>query len=160
MKALTLHQPYASLVAHGHKSIETRSWQTHYRGSLAIHAGRRKVGIEEGAPWGPLMHPTRPGLLADHVRPLPLGAVVATCQLAACVPIIGPCESRAGLAVRSDDGMLWMTRDGDEIPPWVYDQIDYGDFAPGGWAWLLVDIRRLDPPVPAKGRQGLWEWTP
>ena len=40
MKALTLHQPWANLVALGHKQIETRSWATKYRGALAIHAGK------------------------------------------------------------------------------------------------------------------------
>jgi hypothetical protein len=39
MKALTLYQPWASLVALGHKTVETRKWATTYRGPLAIHAG-------------------------------------------------------------------------------------------------------------------------
>lgn len=41
MKALTLHQPWASLIAAGVKTIETRSWSTRYRGPLAVHAGKR-----------------------------------------------------------------------------------------------------------------------
>ncbi len=40
MKAITLHQPWATLVAVGAKRIETRSWATSYRGPLAIHAAR------------------------------------------------------------------------------------------------------------------------
>lgn len=40
MKALTLTQPWASLVALGVKSVETRSWSTAYRGPLAIHAAK------------------------------------------------------------------------------------------------------------------------
>jgi len=39
MKALTLHQPWASLIRDERKLIETRSWRTDYRGTLAIHAG-------------------------------------------------------------------------------------------------------------------------
>lgn len=39
MKAITLHQPWASLIALGVKTVETRSWNTNYRGTLAIHAG-------------------------------------------------------------------------------------------------------------------------
>ena len=34
MKALTLHQPWASLMAWGVKTIETRGWATAYRGPL------------------------------------------------------------------------------------------------------------------------------
>ena len=42
MKMLTLHQPWASLIAVGVKTIETRSWSTPYRGPLAIHAGKAR----------------------------------------------------------------------------------------------------------------------
>ena len=41
MKALTLIQPWATLIVAGHKSIETRSWRTPYRGPLLIHAGKK-----------------------------------------------------------------------------------------------------------------------
>src|SRR6202030_2406661 len=41
MKALTLTQPWATLVAIGAKRIETRSWPTLYRGPLAIYAAKR-----------------------------------------------------------------------------------------------------------------------
>ena len=40
MKALTLTQPWAELVAGGFKQWETRSWPTNYRGLLAIHAAK------------------------------------------------------------------------------------------------------------------------
>lgn len=43
MKAITLHQPWASLVAWGEKKYETRSWGTAYRGEIAIHAGLHLV---------------------------------------------------------------------------------------------------------------------
>lgn len=39
MKALTIKQPWASLVAHGIKEIENRTWKTNYRGKIYIHAG-------------------------------------------------------------------------------------------------------------------------
>lgn len=44
MKAITLYQPYASAIAHGLKHFETRSWQTSYRGPLAIHAAKIQPG--------------------------------------------------------------------------------------------------------------------
>src|SRR5262245_40368428 len=40
MKALTIRQPYASLIALGAKHYETRTWTTDYRGPLLIHAAR------------------------------------------------------------------------------------------------------------------------
>lgn len=38
MKTLSIKQPWASLIAHGIKDIENRSWRTHYRGKIYIHA--------------------------------------------------------------------------------------------------------------------------
>ena len=45
MKAISLCQPWASLMALGAKKIETRSWATNYRGQLLIHASKKVV------PW-------------------------------------------------------------------------------------------------------------
>lgn len=36
MKALSLKQPWANLIASGKKTIETRKWKTNYRGDLII----------------------------------------------------------------------------------------------------------------------------
>jgi len=44
MKAITLYQPWATLVALGKKKIETRSWKTDYRGPLAIHVAKKFTG--------------------------------------------------------------------------------------------------------------------
>jgi len=41
MKALSVKQPWASLIARGHKTIEVRTWSTSYRGPLLICASRR-----------------------------------------------------------------------------------------------------------------------
>ena len=41
MKALTLIQPWATLIIDGCKTIETRSWSTKVRGTVAIHAGKK-----------------------------------------------------------------------------------------------------------------------
>ncbi|MGA3208034.1 MAG: ASCH domain-containing protein [Syntrophales bacterium] len=36
MKALSVKQPWANMIASGEKTIETRKWSTNYRGSLLI----------------------------------------------------------------------------------------------------------------------------
>lgn len=48
MKALSVRQPWAELIAQGRKSIELRSWSTSYRGPLLIVAGRNwhSLGVE------------------------------------------------------------------------------------------------------------------
>lgn len=42
VKALTICQPYASLIANGEKLVENREWSTSYRGTLYIHAGKSR----------------------------------------------------------------------------------------------------------------------
>lgn len=44
MKALTIKQPWASLIVHGIKDIENRTWRTDYRGPLLIHASKTIYG--------------------------------------------------------------------------------------------------------------------
>lgn len=39
MKAITIKEPWASLIINGYKKYEFRSWKTNYRGKLLIHAG-------------------------------------------------------------------------------------------------------------------------
>ena len=40
MKALTIKEPWASLIINGYKEYEFRSWKTNYRGKILIHAGK------------------------------------------------------------------------------------------------------------------------
>jgi len=42
MKALTIKQPYATLIAEGIKEYEFRTWKTNYRGEFLVHAGKGK----------------------------------------------------------------------------------------------------------------------
>ena len=94
MKALTLWQPWATLVAIGAKKIETRSWKTNYRGPLAIHAAKRidkkilKLCFQE--PFFDCLTEAGHKLVAYHLfrgRALPHGAIVATCTLRQIVEI-------------------------------------------------------------------------
>lgn len=43
MKAISLHQPWASMIARGKKDIETRGWYTHYRGDLLICSTKKPI---------------------------------------------------------------------------------------------------------------------
>lgn len=126
MKALSLTQPYATLVALGAKKIETRSWKTPYRGPLAIHAAK-------GFPlWAKMacQEPYFMRFLEGHS--LPLGWVIATCELVDCVRITA-----------------------DNAPP--EPEFSFGDYTPGRWMWHLANVKQIKP-VPVKGALGLWEW--
>lgn len=44
MRAISIKQPYASLIAHNIKDIENRTWKTHFRGRVYIHATAISAG--------------------------------------------------------------------------------------------------------------------
>ena len=46
MKAITIKQPWATLIAEGYKEYEFRTWKTKYCGDILIHAGK---GIDKKA---------------------------------------------------------------------------------------------------------------
>lgn len=75
MKALTICQPYAELIARGEKLIENRAWSTPYRGLLAIHAGKSREWLDH-----------------DDLTEYPdmvFGAVIAIATLADCIHLRG-----------------------------------------------------------------------
>ena len=76
MKALTLWQPWASLVGPA-KTIETRGWYTNYRGPIAIHAANTNVGFRVVKADSDLQNLVIATLGPDW-RSLPLGSVIAT----------------------------------------------------------------------------------
>lgn len=41
MKALSVRQPWATMIASGEKTIETRTWPTRYRGEILICSSKR-----------------------------------------------------------------------------------------------------------------------
>lgn len=78
MKAITLPQPFASLVAVGAKSLVTRPMPTSYRGPLGIHAAGTMVTT---------IDPFHRSVLATaglDINNLPLGVVIAECRLVDC----------------------------------------------------------------------------
>ena len=44
MKAISIKQPFASLIAYGIKDIENRTRKTNYRGKVYIHASAKQAG--------------------------------------------------------------------------------------------------------------------
>ncbi len=40
LRALSIRQPWAWLIVNGHKDIENRTWKTHFRGQILVHAAK------------------------------------------------------------------------------------------------------------------------
>lgn len=68
---------------------------------------------------------------------LPFGAIVATCNLVDCIRMTD--DHIAGRDCR---------------------ELELGDWYPGRYAWALVNVVPLPEPVPFRGAQGLFDWTP
>lgn len=65
-RAISLRQPWASLIIYGLKPVEIRTWQTNYRGPLIIHAAKT---VDEDA------------LLRFRIENPPKGCLIGTVEL-------------------------------------------------------------------------------
>ena len=143
MKALTMTQPWASLVAIGANRIETRSWGTGFRGVFAIHAAK---GFPREARDFCDARYTREALARggyDRADQLPLGAVVAIAYLDDLLV----CD-------RSTLGKIRRASAAGDLPP---HEADFGGFSAGRYGFILSRVQRLREPVPARGMLGFWE---
>lgn len=138
MKAISLLQPWASLMVLGLKEIETRSWQRGYRGELAIHASKRIIPFDQV--FGYLSFDQRTFLMVrfcekygDYSK-LPTGSILAITDLLDIVPV-----------ERVRDNLSWIEK-------------ACGDYSDKRFAWMTKNIKELEVPVPIKGQLGLWNW--
>lgn len=150
--AITLHQPWASLIASGIKSVETRSWPAPARlvgQRIAIHAGKRLVL----QPGDAIERELRALSGEDWRVIIPTGAVLATAVLAGMARV-ARADLLEGCAVHDDGTEIGCAagRGRTPIDPW-------GDFSCGRWLWFLDDVEALPKPVPAVGHQGFWRWN-
>lgn len=140
MRALSLHQPYASAIALNLKQFETRGRKTNVRGELAIHAAQcihwfsilKDIQVESLMNSTPLWET----LSKDTVwSKLPRGAVVALAKLAGCA--------------RAEH----LNPSGALLSPL---ELAWGDWTPGRWGYLLEDVKPLKEPVACRGMQGFF----
>jgi hypothetical protein len=134
MKCISLWRPWANLIPIEAKRIETRHWDTKYRGPLAIHAAQKWTRKLHGLCFTPpfFEHLSKAGFIDSVNRrvDLPTG-VLCICDLIGTVQF------------------------GDEQYP--EPERSFGDFAPGRFGWILINVRRLKVPLPFKGRQGFFD---
>lgn len=143
MKALTIQQPWATLIALGEKRFETRSRKTNIRGRIAIHAGK-KID-KEACEREPIK-----STLAKHgytANNLPTGAVVATAYLYDSYPITHVSHNAAD-SIDSEGTILEMFEE---------NEFHFGWYEIGRHAWDLRDAHEIEP-IQAKGQQGWWNF--
>jgi activating signal cointegrator 1 len=142
VKALSLWQPWASLVALGEKRIETREWSTKYRGPLAIHATAklppRWLGTSRESEAFTSELADVLNVRRDHVpaamRKLPYGAVLCIVRL---------------LDIQPTTSVREILSERERI---------FGNYEDGRYAWCFENVEKFDTPIPAKGNRMLWDW--
>ena len=133
------HFDWATFIAKGWKTFETRDWRTDYRGPIAIHAA--KTPHRE---WERYFYDRKQTDLPDEIRrALPpiggyaYGKVVAVADLTGCIHI------------RPETYLMVPDLD-----------VKMGNWHPGRYAWKLENVRPVHTPVLARGSQGLWNLEP
>jgi hypothetical protein len=139
MKALTIREPWASMIVIGAKRIETRSWSTAHRGRIAIHAGK----AEDSKTLSDLRH-----CMTTLFR---LGYRMSEADKKV-VDAWGGMLSHLGAILAVAD--LVDVRPFDVGPSELEHQL--GKFERGTQGWQLANVRPLRHPIPIAGKQGLW----
>lgn len=143
MKAITIRQPYASLIVYKEKEFETRSWRTQYRGPIAIHAAAKH---DDDAKIFSI-----DAKIIENYDEMPLGKIIAIAKLVDCHKIV-----RYGGRGLDSESPGWLdTERGIYIPS--SKELMLGDWTPGRYAWEFSSIKVISP-IFAKGKQRLWDW--
>lgn len=134
MKALSLLQPWASLVIFGEKEIETRSWRPSNKEidtTIAIHASKAFNAEERQMA---LMSPFREALKAHGFKTLgdvPRGVILGTVRI------------------------VTFERSESVITQLATKELAFGNYEEGRWGWRFADVRRIEP-IACRGALSLW----
>jgi hypothetical protein len=146
MKALTIWQPWASLIMGGAKPWEWRKWPAPrpLRGErIVIHAGARRarqdeiLNILDDIMLGDssLIEEIAEPMLRDaHLGSWPLACGLGTAVIGEPIPALAWAEKHMK-------------------PGYDSSRIDHHQ-----WAWPLTSINSWIEPVPVRGLQGFWTW--
>lgn len=135
--ALTVRQPWASLLVMGIKCVEGRSWSTSHRGQLWIHSGAKRpkpAEIQDAEAFYSSTYASE-GLAVAFPASYPTGVVLGVVDL---VDVVAADEFEDSGATAA-------------LPTSVMLESD----AP--WRWCCERPRRLTSPPASRGAQGVWE---
>lgn len=179
IKAISLWEPFASLVAWGAKHNETRSWQ--WPGDLlpdivAIHAARRwgsdVARMCQASPFSNVLREHGVSVSLKGRPNLPFGCVVCVARVRECVATLNLPLARGtqrecpqgsdGFSEHLDYAMarhpIQMASLAGKYLEHCPNERHFGDYRIGRYAWSLDSVQRLEVPVPATGRQSVWQW--
>lgn len=149
MKAISLLQPWATLVVIGAKKIETRSWNTKFRGEVLIHASaNQKIAkdIIYQYPFNKVLVEYFNHIREPDINDLPFGAIVGKAKIVAT----GKTESIVSLS-KDKIKSGWVAQINWE------QELAFGDYANGRYGWLLEKPVAFKYPLKINGALSLWD---
>jgi hypothetical protein len=81
--ALSIRQPWAWLIVHGHKDVENRNWSTIFRGPVWVHASKGMTKWEYEV-CAAMAHRIRPSIIFPKFNDLPRGGIVGKVSIIEC----------------------------------------------------------------------------
>lgn len=174
LPAISLWQPWASLMAAGVKTIETRGYRCPRSMTPLVICSTATVPSEVWRLIDSRQGAALRALCEKHLpdwRPeqrglgLPQGAALTVVRQMISVPthLCAPPSwgehDDGDLPVKGFDVADPEHDQGDTTVLVSVDNWNSGDYGYGRWAWLTEDNRPLADPIPVKGRQRLWSWT-
>lgn len=85
MKAISIKQPWASLIAHGIKDIENRTWKTNFRGRVYIHVSAKSIkdlsSLFSDDQWDKMGEEMRCNMVLNN---FPLSAIIGEVDIVDC----------------------------------------------------------------------------
>ena len=157
MKALSLWNPWATLLVCGAKRVETRSWPIKHRGPLLIHAAKLwRPGFRQLCRTEPYRSALR---AAGYVETgnrnwnLPFGAIIGLIHVRECVPVekvdVHPVPGTSSWVAHFAPNPVGVTISTTEEA--------FGDYSDGRYAFLTEKAVRFVKPIPYPGRQTLFD---
>lgn len=158
MKALTIWQPWASLIVAGAKPYEFRGWRAPRSiigQRIVIHAAARKIDMAEvNDLYKVLVH-------RNHSTVLKLAAAETCLDPVKAIDVLLEVRySALPMACGLGTAIVGEPRIGTEIAAefGVPRANDSDRDAHATWGWPLLDIEPWPEPIPMRGAQGLWTW--
>jgi len=141
MKALSIKQPWATLIAHGIKDIDNRTWYTKHRGMIYIHASSKSAIYMFSDAQTEILHNT-PTIFRDNHDDHVFSAIIGEVEIIDCVQGHNSvwAEQRT-YAMRKVKGVMIEVN----VPV---------------WNWVLANPVLYDKPIEnVKGALSLWEYN-
>lgn len=147
MKVISLLQPYATLVVIGAKKIETRSWNTKFRGEILIHASKKWTKDQEK-----LLEDFYFGTaLQDECGKIhiPCGKIIGKVNIVDTFQFQEDTKDHLKTYIDDDRKISWDLTDKEKA---------FGDYSPNRYGWLLYDPVQFAQSIAAKGQLGIWNY--